>query len=146
MDTLSKPSPAMTGILLAFTPREVESFFVIRESAHRRPGRRLRFSYPLYRAKLQERITQIILDHQHSALEMTAEKSAALYSSVQVLTFSVSRERRPDAGEHVIRMEYRIGTSPGRWRQTFRFLRTDISLTGGLTGKLYTIRRRYYAD
>lgn len=134
------------GVQISFTSKEVESFFVIREGAHRGPGRRFRFSYPLYRAKLRERITQIILDHHHGALEMTAEKNAALYQDVQILGFSVSRERRPDAGEYVVRMEYRIGASSGRWRQTFRFLRTDISLTGGLTGKLYTIRRRHYAD
>ncbi len=138
--------PTIVGVPIVFDVTQLESFFQEERRLPRGAGRKRKFRFLQYRRALAERVVRVVLDYHHDALALKARDAEALYRRVEVRRFVVRREYHRYAGHFSVRLEYAIGGQDGWWSQSFHFVRDDTSLLGGLAGKLYSSRRRFYAE
>jgi hypothetical protein len=138
--------PTIVGVPIVFDVVQLESFFREERSLPRGAGRKRKFRFLQYRLALAERVVRVVLDYHHDALALKAREAEALYRRVEVRRFTVRREYHRYAGHFSVRLEYAIGGQDGWWSQSFHFVRDDTSFLGGLAGKLYSSRRRFYAE
>lgn len=138
--------PTIVGVPIIFDVAQLEGFFQEERGLPRNAGRKRKFRFLQYRRVLAERVVRVVLDYHHQALALRTREAEALYRRVEVRRFVLRRERHRYSGYFTIRLEYAISGQDGWWSQSFHFVRDDTSILGGLSGKLYSSRRRFYAE
>ena len=142
---LTQTFPSIMGVPVTFNNDEVTQLF-IEQRRTRGYGRRRTFSFMRLRRVVAEKVVRTIIDHHHEGFSMKKSTAEAFYQRVEVTAFYMSRESRRHFGQYVIRVEYRVRDCLGRFRQVFHFVLDDAGVSGGLNGRLYSSRRRLYAD
>lgn len=138
--------PTIVGVPIIFDAAQLESFFQEQKRLPQGAGRKRKFRFLQYRRALAERVVRVVLDYHHHALALKAREAETLYRRVEIRRFVLRRERHRYAGYFNIRLEYAISGQDGWWSQSLHFVRDDTSVLGGLAGKLYSSRRRFYAE